>query len=90
MQYVTKVAVKLPDFWTKDPDLWFLHAEAAFRNVQITQFRTKFDHVVQKPPQNIMVFYNILYSSFIFVYSKITLNNIKVYKLLLFSLDIAF
>ena len=25
---VAKVSVKLPDFWTEDPDLWFLHAEA--------------------------------------------------------------
>jgi hypothetical protein len=53
--YVTKVAVKLPDFWFDDPDLWFIHAESAFRNAQVTQSRTKFDHVVQKLPQNIMV-----------------------------------
>ena len=45
--YVTKVAVKLPDFWTEDPNLWFLHAEAAFRNAQITQSKTKFDHIIQ-------------------------------------------
>ena len=38
--YVAKVSVKLPDFWTEDPDLWFLHAEAAFRNTQITQTKT--------------------------------------------------
>ena len=36
-EYNTKVSVKLPDFWTEDPYLWFLHAEAAFRNIQITQ-----------------------------------------------------
>lgn len=54
-QFVAKLAVKLPDFWTDDPDLWFLHAEAAFRNAQISQSRTKFDHVIQKLPQNIMV-----------------------------------
>ena len=53
--YVTKVAIKLSDFWFDDPDLWFIHAESAFRNAQITQSRTKFDHVVQKLPQNIMV-----------------------------------
>ena len=34
--YVTKVAVKLPDFWSDDPDLWFIHAESAFRNAQVT------------------------------------------------------
>ena len=46
-EFVAKVSVKLPDFWTEDPDLWFLHAEAAFRNAQITQSITKFDHIVQ-------------------------------------------
>ena len=54
-EFVTKVLVKLPDFWTEDPDLWFLHAEAAFRYAQITQSKTKFDHIVQKLPQKIMV-----------------------------------
>ena len=54
-EYVTKIAIKLPEFWTKDPDLWFLHAESAFQNAQITQSRTKFNHVVQKLPQNIMI-----------------------------------
>ena len=53
--FVAKVSVKLPDFWTEDPDLWFLHAEAAFRNAQITQSKTKFDHIEQKLPQKIMV-----------------------------------
>ena len=47
-KYVAKVSVKLLDFWTEDPDLWFLYAEAAFRNAQITQSKTKFDHIVQK------------------------------------------
>ena len=54
-EFVAKVSVKLPDFWTEDPDLWFLHAEAAFRNAQITQSKTKFDHIIQKLPQKIMV-----------------------------------
>ena len=54
-EYIAKVSVKLLDFWTEDPYLWFLHAEAAFRNAQITQLKTKFDHIVQKLPQKIMV-----------------------------------
>ena len=29
--------------------------EAAFRNAQITQSKTKFDHIIQKLPQKIMV-----------------------------------
>ena len=36
-EYIAKVSVKLLDFWTEDPNLWFLHAEEAFRNIQITQ-----------------------------------------------------
>ena len=55
-EHVTKIAIKLTEFWTKDPDLWFLHADSAFQNAQITQSRTKFNHVVQKLPQNIMIF----------------------------------
>ena len=54
-KFITKVSVKLPDFCSEDPYLWFLHAEAAFRNVQITQSKTKFDHIIQKLPQKIMV-----------------------------------
>ena len=54
-EYFTKVAVKLPDFWTEVPDLWFLHAEAAFRNTQITKSKTKFNHIVQNLHQKIMV-----------------------------------
>ena len=54
-EYETKVAIKLPDLWTEDHDLWFLHAEAAFRNTRITQSKTKFDHIVQKLNQKIMV-----------------------------------
>ena len=30
-QFVAKLAVKIPDFWTGDPDLWFLHAEVAIQ-----------------------------------------------------------
>ena len=53
--FVGRVAVKLPDFWTTDPDLWFLHAESAFNNARVTVSRTKFDLIVQKLPQDIMV-----------------------------------
>ena len=53
--FVGRVAVKLLDFWTADPDLWFLHAESAFNNARVTVSRTKFDLIVQKLPQDIMV-----------------------------------
>lgn len=54
-EYITKVDIKLPEFWTKDPDLWYLHAESTCCNTKITQFQTKFDHVMQKLPKQIMI-----------------------------------
>ena len=57
IEYITKVDVKLPEFWTEEPDLWFIQAEAVFRNAVpwILLSRTKFDHVVQKLPQKILI-----------------------------------
>ena len=45
---------------TPDPDPWFLHTESVFWNAQITQSRTKFDHIVQKLPQNIIISFRSL------------------------------
>ena len=53
--HVNTVAVKLPDFWVADPDMWFFQAEAAFRNARITQSRTKFDHVVMRLPEQVSI-----------------------------------
>jgi len=52
---VNHVAVKLPEFWVSDPDMWFFQAEAAFRGARITASRTKFDHVVTKLPEAVSV-----------------------------------
>ena len=40
------VAVKLPEFWTDDPEIWFLRAEAQFRSKSIIVDQTKFDYVI--------------------------------------------
>jgi len=48
---VAVVAVKLPDFWVADPDMWFFQAEASFRRSRITTERTMFDHVVMRLPE---------------------------------------
>jgi hypothetical protein len=40
---VNHVAVKLPEFWTKEPELWFLQAETNFRHAKITCSLTKYD-----------------------------------------------
>ena len=49
---VSSVAVKLPTFWTHDPDLWFLQTESVFntRTPWVTRDSTKFDHVVTALP----------------------------------------
>ena len=52
---VANVAVKLPEFWVADPDMWFMQTEAAFRTARINQSRTKFDHVLMRLPANVSV-----------------------------------
>ena len=43
----TKIqAVKLPEFWTDDPEIWFLRAEAQFRSKSIIIDQTKFDYII--------------------------------------------
>ncbi len=45
--------VKLPDFWVKDPVLWFRQCESAFRRSSISSSGVKFDHVVMKLPHEV-------------------------------------
>ena len=52
---VNNVAIKLPDFWVADPDVWFYQAEAAFRNGRIVTSRTKYDHVVMRLPEAVSI-----------------------------------
>ena len=39
-------AIKLPTFWTNQPEVWFFQAEAQFHLKKITDNTTKFYHVV--------------------------------------------
>ena len=52
-EFVAKVSVKLPDFWTEDPATCGAFMQK--RPSEITQSKTKFDHIVQKLPQKIIV-----------------------------------
>ena len=49
---VSSVLVKLPTFWSNDPELWFLQVESIFatRTPPVTRDITKFDHVVTALP----------------------------------------
>ena len=42
------LAVKLPEFWPEDVNIWFTQCDAQFRISKITAEQTKFDYVIQK------------------------------------------
>jgi hypothetical protein len=52
---VAHIAVKLPDFWVKDPKLWFSQAEAQFRRACITTASTIYDYVLMKLPEDVVM-----------------------------------
>ncbi len=52
---VNAVAVKLPEFWTADPNTWFSQAEASFRRSNVTASYTKYDHVLMKLPCDVVM-----------------------------------
>ena len=43
---IQAVAVKLPEFWTNDPEIWFLRAETQFRSRSIIIDQIKFDYII--------------------------------------------
>jgi hypothetical protein len=52
---VNHIAVKLPEFWTKEPELWFMQAETNFRRSKITCSLTKYHYVLQRLPMDVLV-----------------------------------
>jgi len=52
---VNTVAVKLPEFWVRDPDVWFYQAECSFRRARITASHTMYEHVVMKLPEAVSI-----------------------------------
>jgi hypothetical protein len=60
---VAHVAVKLPDFWVKDPKMWFSQAEAQFRRARITAETTMYDYILMKLPQEVVMSVRALVSA---------------------------
>ena len=54
---VGSLAIKLPTFWTSEPDMWFFQIEAVFnnRNPKVTKDSTKFNQAVAALPQDILL-----------------------------------
>ena len=44
---VNAVAVKLPIFWSGNPEVWFTQVESCFAIRKVTVQKTQFDHVIQ-------------------------------------------
>jgi hypothetical protein len=60
---VAHVAVKLPDFWVKDPKMWFSQAEAQFRRARITAETTMYDYILMKLPEEVVMSVRALVSA---------------------------
>jgi hypothetical protein len=52
---VNHIAVKLPNFWTKEPELWFMQAETTFRRANIKCSLTMYDYMLQRLPMDVLV-----------------------------------
>jgi len=48
------MAVKLPDFWTGDPETWFATVEAQLCRGRILEEMTMFNHMVAKLPPDVV------------------------------------
>ena len=49
------LAVKLPEFWPEDVNIWFTQCDTQFHISKITAEQTKFDYVIQKLDRETMI-----------------------------------
>ncbi|XP_072400976.1 uncharacterized protein [Diabrotica undecimpunctata] len=48
-------AIKAPEFWRTEPELWFLRLEAQFQQAKITTDNCKFDHTVTSLNSEVLI-----------------------------------
>jgi hypothetical protein len=47
-------AVRLPEFWVSDPNMWFARAEAVFRRAGVISSIVCYDYVLMKLPEDVL------------------------------------
>lgn len=50
---IAAVALRLPPFWTADPQLWFLQVEAQFATQRVTADRLRYYHIISSLPPDV-------------------------------------
>ena len=51
---ISAVTVKLLDFWTINPALWFVQVETVFESSNVTRDHTKYIHCLAKLPEKVL------------------------------------
>ena len=55
VQQAYAFSIKLPSFWPEDAVLWFSRIESVFWQARIVASLTKFDYVMEKLPNEVLV-----------------------------------
>jgi len=74
---INYVSVKAPPFYQKNPDVWFLQMESQFQLANITNSKTKYNHVLSSLPEDIACNLSITASTTYEDLKEDVLNSLK-------------